>query len=99
MEFFLRIARKNFIYLRKVIFRPFIKALCSKLILFYQKYLSAHTCMYRPTCSQYTLESINNYGVILGIFMGFFRILRCHPLSRGGYDPVPEKPWQIKWLV
>lgn len=68
-------------------------------IVFYQKYISLHTCLYQPTCSQYTLESINNYGVILGILMGAFRIIRCNPLSKGGYDPVPEKPWKMKWLV
>jgi hypothetical protein len=68
-------------------------------IVFYQNYISLHTCLYYPTCSQYTLESINNYGAIVGILMGCFRILRCNPFSKGGYDPVPEKPWKMKWLI
>ena len=63
-----------------------------RLIVLYQRTLSRHTCMFRPTCSQYTLECINNKGVFLGILLGFFRILRCHPFAKKGkYDPAPEK--------
>ena len=76
--------RANVRYLRKKVFRPYLKMLCMRLILLYQKYLSRHTCMYRPTCSQYTLECINNHGVIVGILLGMWRILRCNPFSRGG---------------
>ncbi|MBQ8658160.1 MAG: membrane protein insertion efficiency factor YidD [Clostridia bacterium] len=68
-------------------------------ILFYQRRLSKHTCLYRPTCSQYTLESINNNGVILGILLGAFRILRCNPFSKGGYDPAPERFGWKKWVI
>ena len=84
--------------LRKKVFRPYLKAFCMRLIIFYQRYISKHTCLYRPTCSQYTLECINNHGVVLGILMGAWRILRCNPLSKGGYDPAPEKR-QKKWLL
>ena len=42
------------------IFKPYLKMLCMRLIIFYQRHISRHTCLYRPTCSQYTLESINN---------------------------------------
>lgn len=91
--------REFFVFLRKKVYRPVLKAACMRAIIFYQRRISLHTCMYTPTCSQYTLESINNYGVFIGILMGFFRILRCNPLSSGGYDPVPEKPWKMKWLV
>lgn len=91
--------RDYFLFLKKKICRPVFKSLCMRAIVFYQRHISLHTCMYMPTCSQYTLESINNYGVILGVLMGFFRILRCNPFSSGGYDPVPEKPWKMQWLI
>ena len=64
-----------------------------KIIRFYQKYLSAMkgvaTCKYTPTCSQYALEAIEKYGALKGGLMGLWRILRCNPFSKGGYDPVP----------
>ena len=58
----------------------------------YQKYLSPlkHTkCPYYPTCSQYGLEAIEKYGAFKGGLMAIWRILRCNPFSKGGYDPVP----------
>ena len=96
--FFTENARYVYKVLRKKVFRPYLKAFCMRLIIFYQKHISKHTCLYRPTCSQYTLECINNHGVVVGILMGAWRILRCNPLSKGGYDPAPEKR-QKKWLL
>ena len=83
--------------LRKI-FKPYLKMLCMRLIVFYQRHISRHTCLYRPTCSQYTLESINNRGVIEGILLGAFRILRCNPFSKGGYAPAKESRYK-KWVL
>lgn len=61
-------------------------------IRFYQKFLSplkrTH-CIYTPTCSQYAIEALRKYGPIKGLFLSIKRILRCNPLAKGGYDPVP----------
>ena len=45
-------------------------------------------CKYRPTCSQYMIDAITKYGPVKGVLMGIWRILRCNPFSKGGYDPV-----------
>ena len=64
-----------------------------KLIVFYQKYLSAlkggSTCKYVPTCSQYAIEAIEKYGALKGGLLAVWRIIRCNPFSKGGFDPVP----------
>ena len=45
-------------------------------------------CRYVPTCSEYAMEAVEHYGVLRGLLMASWRVLRCHPLSKGGYDPV-----------
>ena len=81
------------------IFKPLIKILCMRLIIFYQKYISKGTCMYTPTCSEYMLRAINNHGVIIGILLGSWRIMRCNPFTKGGYDPVPENYFKLRWVL
>ena len=48
-------------------------------------------CRYHPTCSEYTAQAIEGRGVIVGSALGVWRICRCNPFSRGGYDPPPVK--------
>ncbi|MBQ3782092.1 MAG: membrane protein insertion efficiency factor YidD [Lachnospiraceae bacterium] len=47
------------------------------------------TCIYTPTCSEYAIEAISKHGCIKGGFLTIWRILRCNPFAKGGYDPVP----------
>ena len=91
--------KKWYKFLRKKVFKSFIKMLLMRMIIFYQRHFSHHTCLYSPTCSEYMLRALNNHGVIAGLFMGIWRILRCNPLSKGGYDPVPENRFKLKWVV
>jgi len=64
------------------------------LIRFYKKHISSRTppcCKYYPTCSSYGITAIERFGALKGSFMTIWRILRCNPWTKGGYDPVPEK--------
>ena len=53
------------------------------------RYKGYSTCKYYPTCSQYGIEAIEKYGAVKGGALTVWRILRCNPFSKGGYDPVP----------
>lgn len=72
-----------------------IKKLLIGMIRFYQIAISpakgAPTCKYVPTCSAYAIEAIQIHGPIKGCLLAVWRILRCNPFSKGGYDPVPQK--------
>lgn len=61
------------------------------LVRMYQKFLSPMlppSCRFTPSCSQYTIEAIRKYGLLRGLLMGGWRVLRCNPFSRGGEDQV-----------
>jgi uncharacterized protein len=45
-------------------------------------------CRFTPTCSQYGIDAINKYGIVKGGFKACYRILRCNPFNKGGYDPL-----------
>ncbi|HOT74419.1 MAG TPA: membrane protein insertion efficiency factor YidD [Candidatus Wallbacteria bacterium] len=60
-------------------------------IIFYQRVFSSNfipICRYVPSCSEYTRHAILKYGVFRGVIYGAFRILRCNPFFKGGYDPL-----------
>jgi len=71
-----------------------MKKLLIWLICKYQKYISKWltskniNCKFYPTCSEYTKQAIEKYGAGKGVFLGIQRILKCNPLSKGGYDPL-----------
>jgi uncharacterized protein len=50
-----------------------------------------NSCRYQPTCSQYALDALTEYGAVRGAWLTFKRIARCHPWAAGGYDPIPAK--------
>lgn len=57
----------------------------------YQRYISPllpASCRFEPTCSEYAREALQKYGLWRGLLLSIWRVLRCHPYARGGYDPV-----------
>jgi len=69
-----------------------MKQILLALVKFYRAAISPYRrpcCRYYPTCSQYALEALEKYGAIKGGWLALRRILRCNPLHKGGYDPVP----------
>lgn len=65
----------------------------------YKKHVSPcapMSCRYYPSCSEYAAEAINKYGVLKGGSKTIWRVLRCNPFSRGGYDPVNKQTSKVK---
>jgi putative membrane protein insertion efficiency factor len=50
--------------------------------------LTKTDCKFIPSCSNYAIEAVNKHGAFKGTYLGFIRVLRCHPFAKGGYDPV-----------
>ncbi len=80
-----------------------LKFIFSKLIIglvrFYQLAISpwlGKSCRYSPTCSQYMIEAVNEWGPLKGFWLGLKRIGSCHPWGGDGYDPVPKKEADTK---
>ncbi len=67
-------------------------------IVIYRRFLSplkGHgVCRFTPTCSQYALEALEEWGVVCGLGLAVWRLIRCNPFCRGGFDPVPVCKWR-----
>ena len=71
-----------------------MKKILKFFIKLYRKFISPilpQSCRFTPSCSEYAIEAIDKFGAIRGTILASYRILRCNPFCRGGYDPVPDK--------
>jgi len=69
-----------------------MKALLIGTVRLYKTYVSPFlpsACRFEPTCSEYAMEALEKHGSIRGSGLAIYRLLRCQPFSKGGYDPVP----------
>ena len=79
--------------------RKILLIILTPIIFVYQKLISpllGPRCKYHPSCSNYLVQAITTHGIIKGIILGIFRIIRCNPFSGGGFNPVPSKG---KWFA
>ena len=78
-----------------------IKKILLKFLMFYRKFLTyilRSNCIFTPTCSAYAIEAIKKRNLFIAFFLIVWRILRCNPLNKGGFDPVPDSPKKLKWV-
>jgi uncharacterized protein len=76
---------------RLAVLRRALRAVAVAPILVYQRVVSPALparCKYHPTCSRYAVEAVREYGILRGLVLAGWRLLRCNPWSHGGYDPV-----------
>ncbi len=79
-----------------------MKKVLYKIIRFYKKRVSRGlptSCVFRPTCSEYALTALKEYGGAKATAFSVYRILRCNHFSKGGYDPVPLNVKKYKWVL
>lgn len=80
-----------------------MKSVALALLRYYKRWISPAfppSCRYVPTCSEYAMEAVERYGVFRGAAMASWRLLRCHPISKGGFDPVVKSKRSrasLKW--
>lgn len=78
-------------------------SITSRAVGIYKRYynpLFAGRCKYTPSCSAYMVQAVKKRGFFVGVFLGIWRILRCNPFSKGGFDPVKDDlRGRAKWLL
>ena len=71
-----------------------VRAIALAPIRFYMRFISPllpRRCKYLPTCSEYAVEAVKTRGIVVGVALAVWRVLRCNPLFHAGYDPVPAR--------
>lgn len=79
-----------------------MKKFLIKILKFYKKYISksiSAECIFTPTCSEYAMDAIEKRNLLVAFILIVWRILRCNPFGRGGFDPVPDSPNLKKWVL
>ncbi|MCI6636087.1 MAG: membrane protein insertion efficiency factor YidD [Eubacteriales bacterium] len=70
-------------------------SVCLVPIRLYQRFISPlkgqPSCRFSPTCSQYCVEAVREWGILIGAALTLWRVLRCNPFGKGGFDPVPRR--------
>ncbi len=70
------------------------RAIAVSILRFYQHWISpafGQRCRYYPSCSEYAVQAVQRFGILRGLVLAGWRLLRCNPFSRGGFDPVEEQ--------